>query len=228
MSPEVSVVVPARNEAASLDVLARRVRETLDDAELSWELILIDDGSTDGSASQIRALSSEDPRVRGRLLAGHQGKSAALACGIHAARGRYVVLMDADLQDLPEEMPVRETFDLLRQVDTTLKIAKGCLFINGIWPRPVSQRDLKPLRLLRDAVRGQDPVVDGALACLRSQVRRRDFQEPYLRELRRKIDMPAVEVPFLFHRTFGRDAVTVLSEHLLKEIERVEAKRRRA
>lgn len=105
-APEVSVVVPARNEAASLDVLAARVRDSLDGAGLTWELVLIDDGSTDGSADRMRALAADDDRVRAQLLAGHQGKSAALACGIHSARGRYVVLMDADLQDLPEEMPV--------------------------------------------------------------------------------------------------------------------------
>ena len=110
----------------------------------------------------------------------------------------------------------------------TLEIAKGYLFINGIWPRVVSQRDLKPLRLLGDAVRGEDPIVDGAMACLHAQVQRRSFQEPYLRELRRKVDMPAIEIPFLFTREFARDAITVLSDHILKEIERVEAKRRRA
>lgn len=104
--PEVSVVVPCRNEAPSLMILMRRVRETLDAAELTWELILVDDGSTDGTAGKIQLLAEEDPRVRGRILAGHQGKSAALACGIQAARGHYVVLMDADLQDLPEEMPL--------------------------------------------------------------------------------------------------------------------------
>ncbi len=140
--PSVSVLVPARNEAASLEFLARRVRETLDAAELSWELIVIDDGSTDGSADLIRAIAAAEPRVRGRLLAGHQGKSAALACGIQAARGRYVVFMDADLQDLPEEMPVllgpilQGDLDLVQgwrvdRQDATLKVLASRVF-NGL------------------------------------------------------------------------------------------------
>jgi glycosyltransferase involved in cell wall biosynthesis len=140
--PTLSVLVPARNEAASLELLARRVRETLDAAELSWELILIDDGSTDGSADLIRAIASGEPRVRGRLLAGHQGKSAALACGIQASRGRYVVFMDADLQDLPEEMLVLlgpildDELDLVQgwridRQDATLKVLASRVF-NGL------------------------------------------------------------------------------------------------
>jgi len=140
--PTVSVLVPARNEAASLELLVRRVRETLDGVELSWELILIDDGSTDGSAELIRAIATGEPRVRGRILAGHQGKSAALACGIQASRGRYVVLMDADLQDLPEEMPVLlgpildDELDLVQgwridRQDATLKVLASRIF-NGL------------------------------------------------------------------------------------------------
>ncbi len=140
--PDVSVLVPARNEASSLDVLALRVREALNAQGLSWELIVIDDGSTDDTAAVIRALSAQEPRVRGRILAGHQGKSAALACGIQAARGRYVVLMDADLQDLPEELPVllgpvlRDELDLaqawrIERQDAALKVAVSRVF-NGL------------------------------------------------------------------------------------------------
>lgn len=100
---DVSVVVPALNEAASLGLLAERVRATLDGEGLDWELIVVDDGSTDGSAAVLADLVSD--RIRGIRLAGNHGKSAALACGIAEARGRVVVMMDADLQDLPEEMP---------------------------------------------------------------------------------------------------------------------------
>ena len=118
--PEVSVVVPARNEAESLSLLATRVRASHDDAGLDWELVLVDDGSTDGSPETIRSLAA-DPRIHGRILAGHQGKSAALACGLDAARGRVIVLMDADLQDLPEEMPML----LAPVLDGSLDLAQG-------------------------------------------------------------------------------------------------------
>lgn len=102
--PDVSVVVPAKDEAASLRLLAERVRAVLDAEGLSWELVVVDDGSTDGS-DRLLAELARDQRIRPRVLAGNHGKSAALACGLDAARGAYVVLMDADLQDLPEEMP---------------------------------------------------------------------------------------------------------------------------
>ena len=100
---DVSVVVPARNEKLSLALLAERVAASLDGAGFDWELVIVDDGSTDGSDEVLRGMASL--RVRPLLLAGNHGKSPALACGLAEARGRYVVLMDADLQDLPEEMP---------------------------------------------------------------------------------------------------------------------------
>jgi|GEM_PF-2017760 len=99
----VSVVVPARNESPSLALLADRVRTALNGHGLDWELVIVDDGSTDDSAAVLQGLASD--RVRPILLAGPHGKSSAMACGIAECSGAVVVLMDADLQDLPEEMP---------------------------------------------------------------------------------------------------------------------------
>jgi glycosyltransferase involved in cell wall biosynthesis len=70
-----------------------------------YEVLLVDDGSKDGSWGVIRSLHASDPRVTGIRLRTNQGKSAALAAGFQAARGRYVVTMDADLQDDPAEVP---------------------------------------------------------------------------------------------------------------------------
>jgi dolichol-phosphate mannosyltransferase len=103
--PEVSVVVPAFNEVETLELLAARVRDVLEREGRTWEIVFVDDGSTDGSAEVLRRLHEEDPRIRARILRSRHGKSAALNCGFKAVRGALVVSMDADLQDLPEEMP---------------------------------------------------------------------------------------------------------------------------
>lgn len=103
--PDVSVVVPALDEESSLGILADRVRSVLDREGLSWELILVDDGSTDGTPDVVRKLAGGDERIRARILRTNHGKSAALEVGFRAAQGDVVVTMDADLQDLPEEMP---------------------------------------------------------------------------------------------------------------------------
>ncbi len=104
-APEVSVVVPAWNESSTLASLAHRVRGILDDCGHSFELIFVDDGSEDDSEYVLRSLQREDPRIRPLMLDEHLGKSAALQAGFAASRGPWVVSMDADLQDLPEELP---------------------------------------------------------------------------------------------------------------------------
>ncbi len=103
--PSVSVVVPVYNEQESLEALYERVRGVLDAATADWELLLVDDGSRDGSADIIRRLHEGDERVRGLLFSRNFGQDAALTAGLYAASGDVVVLMDADLQDPPELIP---------------------------------------------------------------------------------------------------------------------------
>ena len=118
--PDVSVVVPAHNEEPALRALVGRVRDTLDHHHLTWELIVVDDGSRDGTAALLRTLHAEDERVRARMLRSRHGKSAALHVGLRTARGDIIVTMDADLQDQPEEIPI-----LLRALDTGLDVAQA-------------------------------------------------------------------------------------------------------
>lgn len=101
----VSVVVPAFNEAASLPELVAQVRGTIDALNLTWDLWIIDDGSRDDTWAVIQAQHAADGRVHGIRLARNFGKAAALAAGFEAARGVYVITMDADLQDDPAEIP---------------------------------------------------------------------------------------------------------------------------
>jgi glycosyltransferase involved in cell wall biosynthesis len=101
----VSVVVPAFNEAESLPELVARVRQAIDAMGLVWEIWVIDDGSSDGTWEAVQSQHAADPRVQGIRLARNFGKAAALAAGFEAARGDYVITMDADLQDDPAEIP---------------------------------------------------------------------------------------------------------------------------
>lgn len=99
-----SLVIPGLNEAASLPELTRRLHEAL--AEHDYEIIFIDDGSKDDSWKIICRLHREDARVRGLCMRANFGKAAALSAGFDRARGEIVVMMDADLQDDPSDLPI--------------------------------------------------------------------------------------------------------------------------
>ncbi|MEZ4699762.1 MAG: glycosyltransferase family 2 protein [Rhodothermales bacterium] len=105
MQPDLSIVVPVYEEEESLPELAEAVRSMCEDAGYSFEVWLVDDGSKDDSWQIIRTLHEEDARFAGIRFRRNYGKSAALAVGFQRARGRYVVTMDADLQDDPAEVP---------------------------------------------------------------------------------------------------------------------------
>ncbi|WP_223650983.1 glycosyltransferase family 2 protein [Hymenobacter psoromatis] len=104
-SVELSIVIPLLNEEESLPELTRWIARVLTARGLSYEVILIDDGSTDDSWAVIEALAGQDMALRGIRFNRNYGKSAALNVGFEAARGRVVFTMDADLQDSPEELP---------------------------------------------------------------------------------------------------------------------------
>ncbi len=102
---DLSVVISVYNEEESLRELWMWLSEALKDHSLIYELIFIDDGSTDNSWKVIEELHQEDNRVRGISFRRNYGKSAALFCGFEAATGEVIVTMDADLQDNPQEIP---------------------------------------------------------------------------------------------------------------------------
>lgn len=108
---EVSVVVPVLNEAESIGRLAREVQQAMGShgaAETGsgpWELVFIDDGSSDSTWQEIIRICGDDPRVRGIRLRRNMGKSAALAAGIRVSSGRIIATLDGDLQDDPAELP---------------------------------------------------------------------------------------------------------------------------
>lgn len=103
--PEVSVVIPLKNEEESLRELCDWIKRVMDEHQFSYEIILVDDGSTDASWPTIQHLGMENGTIKGLRLNRNYGKSAALHVGFKEARGRVVVTMDADLQDSPDEIP---------------------------------------------------------------------------------------------------------------------------
>src|SRR5437762_11093174 len=103
--PTLSICVPVYNEAENLPLLHEAIVKVIDPRNIAAELILVDDGSTDGSWTAIEALVKKDPRVRGLKFKHNCGETAASDAGLRAARGQYVMTMDADLQNEPGDIP---------------------------------------------------------------------------------------------------------------------------
>jgi len=114
-----SIVIPLKNEAGSLPELEAWIRRVVEQQGYSYEIIFVDDGSTDSSWAIIEQLKTANPNVRAIKFRRNYGKSAALHMGFQAARGAVVITMDADLQDSPDEIPdlyrmiTEEGFDLV-------------------------------------------------------------------------------------------------------------------
>ncbi|MGM9753445.1 MAG: glycosyltransferase family 2 protein [Candidatus Cryptobacteroides sp.] len=102
---DISVIVALLNEKESLPELVQRIGAVMKENSYSYEIIMVDDGSTDGSWQCIEQLSKADPNIHGICFRRNYGKSAALYCGFNKAQGDVVITMDADLQDFPEEIP---------------------------------------------------------------------------------------------------------------------------
>lgn len=116
--PEVSVVVPIYNEVESLPHLIEAIASTLDQAQLNYELICVDDGSVDGSAQLLKELALKTPNLRSILLRRNYGQTAAMAAGFNYARGNAIITLDGDLQNDPADIPMllaklEEGYDLV-------------------------------------------------------------------------------------------------------------------
>ncbi len=116
---DISVVIPLYNEAESLPELAAWIERVMNDHDFSYEVIFVDDGSTDDSWATIRSLQEKNPNLHGISFRRNYGKSPALNTGFNAAKGDVVITMDADLQDSPDEIPelyrmiMRDGYDLV-------------------------------------------------------------------------------------------------------------------
>ncbi|MEJ8844062.1 glycosyltransferase family 2 protein [Lacibacter sp. H375] len=100
-----SIVIPLKDEAESLPELCAWIERVVNEQKLSYEIILVDDGSTDGSWDVIKQLRADNSNIKGISFQRNYGKSAALNEGFKATQGEVVITMDADLQDSPDEIP---------------------------------------------------------------------------------------------------------------------------
>lgn len=103
--PDVSIVIPCYRSERTLPLVIQRIQETMSRAEVSFEVVLVEDGSPDGTWNEIRDLARKHPFLRGLRLMRNYGQHNALLCGIREARGGIIVTMDDDLQNPPEEIP---------------------------------------------------------------------------------------------------------------------------
>ncbi len=103
---DISIVIPSYNEAESLPELYAWISRVMQKEGFSYEVIFVDDGSTDSSWQEINRLRKEHPEVRGIRFRKNYGKSPGLQCGFQRTQGDVVITMDADLQDSPEEIPL--------------------------------------------------------------------------------------------------------------------------
>jgi glycosyltransferase involved in cell wall biosynthesis len=140
---DLSIVIPLKDEEESLPELSAWIKKVCDDHHYSYEVILVDDGSRDGSWKVIENLSSENPHIKGIKFQRNYGKSAALNEGFKAAQGDVVITMDADLQDSPDEIPelrkmiLEDGYDLVsgwkkKRFDNTLTKNIPSKFFNAV------------------------------------------------------------------------------------------------
>lgn len=148
---ELSAVVPAYNEIANLEPLLAELRAALEASGRSFEIVLVDDGSRDGSAEWMLEQAGRDPRIVPVLLEKNAGQSTALAVGIARARGAVIITLDADLQNDPADLP--RVLAALEHADVVSGIRRDR---RDDWLRLVSSRIANATRR---AVLG-DPVTD--------------------------------------------------------------------
>jgi dolichol-phosphate mannosyltransferase len=185
---DVSVIVPVLNEAATLAALVDEIRAGLSSLpDLDYEVVFVDDGSTDESWKTIATLSYEHPQVRGVRLRRNMGKAAALKVGLESSVGQTVVTMDADLQDDAAELP-----RFLAELDSGADLVSG-------WKR--DRKDPLSKRLPSKVFNGITGMVTGVKLhdhnCGFKAARREIYEQvPLYGELHRYVPVTAVSLGY--------------------------------
>jgi glycosyltransferase involved in cell wall biosynthesis len=122
MQPEVSIIIPVKDEEETVDILANEINSAMNNGSFSWECVWIDDGSTDTTAEKLKKLNNRDSRHRFVLLALNFGQSAALSVGFQSALGSIIATLDGDGQNDPADIPL--LIEMLRK--------QGADMVNGV------------------------------------------------------------------------------------------------
>jgi len=137
--PHLSIVIPAYNDAENLPTLVAEIQQALSGED--YELVVVDDGSTDATPATLQRLASGEPRLRAFRQPINRGQSAALAAGLHHARGEILVTLDADLQNDPNDIP------------RLVAALEGCDVVSGVrtaredsWSRRLTSRIANAIR----------------------------------------------------------------------------------
>ena len=205
-------MIPGMKELFLLGKTFNMERERDRYGKPTWDMIIVDAPATGHGVSLLRL-----PQVILEVI-----KTGPMASEVRLMRA---LLEDTrrtaiNFVTLPEEMPVEETYELQRQVDDILQIPKGYLLVNQVWPEVMKKRDREIMHILRDGT-ADDPIAQGAFDVLETMTKRRKLQEKYLRELKKRVAMPMIKMPFIFEPQFGFDEIETLSTHITKEAERL-------
>ncbi|HZW51334.1 MAG TPA: glycosyltransferase family 2 protein, partial [Rudaea sp.] len=119
-TPDLTVTIPLYNEAENIPILYARVRDALDELGKRWELVLVDDGSSDGSGALLDKIAADDARVVVLHFRRNYGQTAAFMAGIDHARGAIIIPMDGDLQNDPDDIG-----KLLAKLDEGFDVVSG-------------------------------------------------------------------------------------------------------
>lgn len=153
----ISIIVPCFNEEETLDIFYRETKKVIDiDLKMDYEMILIDDGSRDGTLSVMKSLSKEDPCVKYISFSRNFGKEAALYAGLEHAKGEFVAVMDVDLQDPPELLP-----QMYRAVAEEGYDSAGCRRVSRKGEPPIRSYFAKKFYRIMHRISDTD-IMDGA------------------------------------------------------------------
>ena len=203
-------VIPGMNELFLLGKAFNMERERGRDGRPVWDLVIVDAPATGHGVSLLRL-----PETILKVADSGPMREEVGAMRDLLVDPRRTLL---NLVTLPEEMPVRETFELAAQTSTALGIPKGYLVVNGVWPRFASDADVRLGAALADLLPPDATASRAALESLASMHRRRDFQDGHIADLRQNLAWPFVELPYLFSARFDAATIAELAAILVPQL----------